>query len=106
LNFQKIVSEKFNFLENRIRKILEYEWEKINIKTTFKSILENKIRKNMNFGKRFPKTMRAKLEFQGCLKKYEGGEEKISYSLTWPLCICYMGYDIKPFKSRDFNSIL
>jgi hypothetical protein len=72
LKFWKTFSERVNFLENRIRKILEYEWEKINIKTSFKSILENRIRKNMNFGKRFPKTMRAKLEFQGCLKKYGG----------------------------------
>jgi hypothetical protein len=62
-------------LENRIQKILEYEWEKINIKTTFKSILENRIQKNMNFGKRFPKIMRVKLEFQGCLKKYGGRRE-------------------------------
>jgi fructose/tagatose bisphosphate aldolase len=68
-------------LENRIRKILEYKWEKINIKTTFKSILENRIRKNMNFEKRFLKTLRAKLEFQGCLKKYGGAEEKISNSI-------------------------
>jgi hypothetical protein len=66
LNFWKTFSEKINFLENKIRKILKYEWETINIKTIFKSILENILRKNMNFGKRFPKTMRAKLEFQGC----------------------------------------
>jgi hypothetical protein len=55
LNFQKIVFEKFNFLENRIRKILEYQWKKINIKTNFKSILENILQKNMNFRKHFRK---------------------------------------------------
>jgi hypothetical protein len=59
-------------LENKIRKILKYEWKKINIKTIFKSILENIFQKNMNFGKRFPKTVRAKLEFQECIKKYGG----------------------------------
>jgi hypothetical protein len=71
-------SKRFKIVE--IRKILEYEWKKIIIKTTFKSILENRIRKNMNFGKRFPKNMRAKLEFQGCLKKYGGGEKRKIHS--------------------------
>jgi hypothetical protein len=72
-------SKRFKIVE--IRKILEYEWKKIIIKTTFKSILENRIRKNMNFGKRFPKNMRAKLEFQRCLKKYGGEKRKFQKEL-------------------------
>jgi hypothetical protein len=35
----------------------------------------------MNFGKRFPKTMRAKLEFEGCLKKYGGEKRKFQKEL-------------------------
>jgi hypothetical protein len=41
VEFSENVFQKVNFLKNRIRKILEYKWKKINIKTTFKSILEN-----------------------------------------------------------------
>ncbi|KAK2410546.1 hypothetical protein QL285_045907 [Trifolium repens] len=55
LKFWKTFFENVNILENRIRKILGYEWEKINIKSTFKSILKNRIRKNMNFGNVFQK---------------------------------------------------
>jgi hypothetical protein len=43
--------------------------EKINIKITFKSISENRIQKIMNFGKHFPKIIRAKLVFQGGLEE-------------------------------------
>jgi hypothetical protein len=63
-------------LKNKIRKILKYEWKKINIKTIFKSILENIFRKNMNFEKRFSKIMRVKLKFRGWLEETLGGEEK------------------------------
>jgi hypothetical protein len=59
-------------LEKKNRKKLKYEWKKKNKKTIFKSILENIIQKKMNFGKRFPITVRAKLEFQECIKKYGG----------------------------------
>jgi hypothetical protein len=62
-DFSKTFSEKVNFLENEIWKILKYKWKKINIKITFKSLSENKIRKIMNFEKCFPKIIKAKLEF-------------------------------------------
>jgi hypothetical protein len=70
LNFWKMYFEKINFLENRIQKILEYKWEKINIKTTFKSILKNRIWKNINFRKHFPKTI-----YEGKIEISEGLEE-------------------------------
>jgi hypothetical protein len=48
----------------------------------------------MNFKKRFPKTMRAKLEFQRCSKKYAGWEEKIS-PIAWRMN--FLGLDILDF---------
>jgi hypothetical protein len=51
-------------------KILEYYWKRINLKTMFKSISENRIRKNINFGKRFPKTI-----YEGKIGILEGLKE-------------------------------
>jgi hypothetical protein len=61
-----------------MQKILEYKWEKINIKTTFKSILKNRIRKNINFRKHFPKTIyEGKIEIsEGLEEILRGGREK------------------------------
>jgi hypothetical protein len=49
-------------------------WKKINIKTTFKSVLENIFQKNMNFGKYFSKTIWGqKWNFKGVGRNKEGG---------------------------------
>jgi hypothetical protein len=67
-------------LKNRLRKILKYEWKKINIKTTFKSILENIFQKNINFGKLFLKNYEGKIGISRVLdswKKYGGRREKL-----------------------------
>jgi hypothetical protein len=87
LNFRKTSFEKVNILENRIQKILEYECEKINIKTNFKFILKNIFRKNMKFEKYFSKTIKAKLKLSVGRNMWVGGvggggEEKSSSSLS------------------------
>jgi hypothetical protein len=48
-------------------------------KTTFKSISENRIRKNINFGKHFPKIIyEGKIGISEGLEETFGGEEKNS----------------------------
>jgi hypothetical protein len=49
---------------------MEYELKNINLKTMFKSNSENRIRKNINFGKHFPKTI-----YEGKIGFLEGLEE-------------------------------
>jgi hypothetical protein len=46
--------------------------KKINLKTTFKSISKNRIQKNINFEKHFPKTI-----FEGKILILEGPEETL-----------------------------
>jgi hypothetical protein len=62
--------------------------EKINLKTMFKSILENRIRKNINFGKRFPKTIcEGKIGISKGSKDTLGGKEKKSLCLIHTLLL-------------------
>jgi hypothetical protein len=55
LNLYYVVPKKLTFWKIE-SEILEYYWKKIKSKTMFKSISKNRIRKNINFGKHFPKT--------------------------------------------------